>query len=136
MPILSHPAFGPRAALIYITSGAILDIFVACFWFFLVDKSKPLEENNVVYFWLTSLFLVGLTLLVIGLILGRIGQSARRAELPPPEALPAEAAVQQQQAANLTAAIAPAAVVAPPVGVAPAAAAAQPAPAGTVYAAR
>lgn len=95
MPILSHPAFGPRASLIYITVGAITDIIVGCWWGFMVDNSKPFEENRVVYFILTTFGLIGLVLLVIGVLLGRIGQSARRAELPPPEALPAEAAVQQ-----------------------------------------
>ena len=111
MPILSHPAFGPRASLIYITIGALIDIFVACFYFFMVDKNRPVEEMNTTYFWLTSLFLTGLTLLAIGILLGRIGQSARRAELPPPEVVNAEAAVQQQQA--VTGVVPPGAVAAP-----------------------
>lgn len=117
MPLLSHPAFGPRAALAYITIGSLLDIVVACWYIFMVDKERPFEENRVVYFVLTTLFLIGLTLLVIGLMLGRIGQSARRAELPPPEALPAETAVQQN------AAVVPASgqPLAPVAGVAPAA---------------
>jgi len=132
MPILSHPAFGPRAALAYITVGSILDIVVACWYFFMVDKNRPFDENRVTFFILTTLFLIGFTLLVIGLLLGRIGQSARRAELPPPEALPAEAAV-QQHAAVIPAAVqptlpvpaapavpAPAAPVAPVAPVAPA----------------
>ena len=108
MPLLSHPAFGPRASLVYITVGAILDIVVVCWYVFLVEKSRSFEENRVTYFVLTTLFLIGLTLLVIGLSLGRIGQAARRAELPPPEAVAAEVAVQQN------AAVVPVPVTAPP----------------------
>jgi hypothetical protein len=119
MPILSHPAFGPRAALAYVTAGSLIDVVVTCWYIFMVDKSLPFEENRVTYFVLTTLFLVGLTLLVIGLTLGRIGQSARRAELPPPEVVGAEAAVQQN------AAVAPVQVA----GAAPAAPAVAPAPA-------
>lgn len=119
MPILSHPAFGPRAALVYITVGAILDIVVACYYVFMVDKSQPFEEHRITYFVLTTLFLIGLTLLTIGVLLGRIGQSARRAELPPPEAVNVEAAVQQQQAA--VGVVPPGTVAAPVAPVAPAA---------------
>jgi len=98
MPLLSHPAFGPRASLVYITIGSILDIIVVCWFIFMVDKSRAFEENRVTFFVLTTLFLIGLTLLVIGLMLGRIGQAARRSELPPPEAVAAEAVVQQNAA--------------------------------------
>jgi hypothetical protein len=93
MPILSHPAFGPRASLVYITLGSLIDIWVGV-WYFVFARNDP-EMSAVTAFWLIGLFLTGLLLLVIGLLLGRIGQAARRAELPPPEALPAEAAVQQ-----------------------------------------
>ncbi len=132
MPLLSHPAFGPRASLAYITIGAILDIVVVCWYFFMVDNSRPFEENRVTYFFLTTLFLIGLTLLVIGLSLGRIGQAARRAELPPPEAVAAEVAVQQN------APVVPVATqtVAPVAPVMPAAPMAPMAPAGTVPVAR
>ena len=47
MPLLSHPAFGPRASLVYITVGSILDIIVTCWFIFMVDKSKSFEENRV-----------------------------------------------------------------------------------------
>ena len=123
MPILSHPAFGPRASLIYITVGALVDVFIGCYYFFMVDKTKSLEENHTTYFWLTSLFLTGVTLLVIGVLLGRIGQSARRAELPPAEVVGAEAAVQQ----NIAAAAVPTPVAAVPPGAAPPAPPAAPA---------
>ncbi len=125
MPLLSHPAFGPRASLVYITIGAILDIIVVCWFIFMVDKSRPFEENRVTYFFLTTLFLIGLTLLVIGLMLGRIGQAARRSELPPTEAVAAEAAV-QQNAAVVPVPVPTAAV--PPVAAAPVAPVAPAAP--------
>jgi len=128
MPLLSHPAFGPRAALAYITLGALTDIWVGVWYFFLVPKDG--SDVGMTYFWLTGFGLTGLTLLVIGLLLGRIGQSARRAELPPPEAVAAEAAVQQHAAVVPVSAqpiapvmpTAPAAPVAPMVPAAPVAA--------------
>ena len=39
-----------------------------------------------VIFWLAGLFLTGITLIVIGILLGEIGRSARKAEMPPAEA--------------------------------------------------
>lgn len=127
MPILSHPAFGPRASLVYITLGTLIDVWVGVWYFFFV-RPNP-DASNVTYFWVVGLFLTGLTLLVIGALLGRIGQSARRAELPPPEALPAEAAV-QQHAAVITPPVmtpaAPGAAVAPAAPVQPAAMPAMP----------
>ncbi len=123
MPILSHPAFGPRASLIYITVGTLLDVWVAVWYFaFARTGSEPLSSTT--QFWLLGLFLTGLTLLVIGLLLGQIGRAARKAELPPTEALAAEARIQQTAAAN-PAAVVPTAPVAP--GVAPAVAAGVPA---------
>ncbi len=122
MPLLSHPAFGPRASLIYITLGALIDIWVAVWYFFLVPKDAN-ADVGMTYFWLTGFFLTGLTLLIIGLLLGRIGQAARRSELPPPEALPAETAV-QQNAAIIPVSGQPIAPVAPVMPAAPVASAA------------
>ncbi len=133
MPILSHPAFGPRASLVYITVGCLLDVWVAVWYFaFVRNGSEPLSSTT--QFWLLGLFLTGLTLLIIGLLLGQIGRAARKAELPPPEALAAEARIQQSAAANPNgvAAIVPGTPVvpgvAPAVPVAPATLPAQPAP--------
>jgi hypothetical protein len=87
MPILTQPAFGPKAALSYITVGALIDVWV-CVWYW----TRETELSRTQSFWVGGLFLTGLTLLVIGFLLGPIGRAARRAELPPTEVTPAEAA--------------------------------------------
>jgi hypothetical protein len=98
MPLLSQPAFGPRTAIIYITVGALVDVWTAVWYFtFARDDSGAISRNT--WFWLAGLFLSGLTLMVIGILLGEIGRSARKAELPPPEAEDQEAAIQQTAAA-------------------------------------
>ena len=112
MPVLSHPAFGPKASLVYITVGCLLDIWVAV-WYFAFVRGGEAPPSNTTWFWLYGLFLTGLMLLVIGIMLGKIGQAARRAELPPSEALPAEAAIQQTAAANQPAITMPPGTVVP-----------------------
>jgi len=100
MPMLSHPAFGPRMAISYITIGALLDVWTAVWYFtFARDQEGNISQNT--WFWLLGLFFSGLTLIVIGVLIGQIGRSARKAELPPKEALGEEAAIQQTAAANL-----------------------------------
>lgn len=117
MAILSHPAFGPRTSLAYITIGTLLDVWTVV-WYYTFTRSKEVV-SNVEWFFLIGLFLTGLVLVVIGTLLGPIGQAARRAELPPTEALAAEASVQQSAAANphpvvpVAAGIAPLAAPAP-----------------------
>lgn len=122
MPILTQPAFGPKAALSYITIGALINVWAGV-WYMTRDAALTGSQQ----FWIVGLTLTGLTLVVIGLLLGNIGRAARRAELPPPEETRAEAAIQQTAAANGTAA-----VVAPPVAPAPVAAATPTIPAAPV----
>ena len=104
MSILTHPAFGPRASLIYITLGVLMDVWTAVWYFAFVrgqggsDGTQPI--SNMVWFWLVGLFLTGLTLVIIGMLLGQIGQAARRAEMPPSDVINAEARIQQTAAAN------------------------------------
>ena len=96
MALLSHPAFGPRTSFVCILVGALIDVWTAVYYFTMVRP--PAEPpTNTTWFWLSGFFLTGLTLVVIGALLGPIGQAARRAELPPSEALGAEAAVQQEK---------------------------------------
>jgi hypothetical protein len=80
-------------AVIYITVGAILAVWTAVWYVYLHYTNAPAGP----YFWCYGLFFTGLTLIVIGLALGRIGRAARHAELPPeapnqPTAQPAPAA--------------------------------------------
>jgi hypothetical protein len=98
MPLLSNPAFGPRTALVYITVGAMLDVWTIVWYFwFARDQAGNISRNT--WFWLTGLFLTGLVFMLIGFYLGRIGRAARKAEMPPSEATQAEAQIQANAAA-------------------------------------
>jgi hypothetical protein len=140
MPLMSKPAFGPRTSITYITIGALLCVWTGVwYWQFARDDHGNISRNT--WFWLAGFFLTGLTLIVIGVLIGEIGRKARKAELPPPEVEPQEANIQQTAAAvppvvagGMPATMAGAPVVANPMmGAMPAAAAqmpaAQPAPA-------
>ena len=113
MPILTQPTFGPRTALIYVTVGALVDVWTLV-WYFTRDRAITHTEQ----FWVIGLCLTGITLLVLGLLLGHIGRAARRAELPPPEATAAEADIQKTAAANAIASSAAPAPAAPPIVIA------------------
>lgn len=113
MPVLSHPAFGPRTALGYVTGGALLCVWTAV-WYF----TREAELTRSQWFWVAGFFLTGTTFVFLGVILGPLGRAARQAELPPAEALRAEATIQQTAAANPPAVVSPAAVS--PAGVGPA----------------
>lgn len=93
MAILSRPSFGPRTAIAYVTIGALLDVWTTV-WYFTVIRPAGGPQSQMTLFWLTGFFLTGLTLIILGALLGQIGQAARRAELPPPEAIPAEVRAQ------------------------------------------
>ena len=99
MPLLSRPAFGPRTAIIYITIGALLDVWTIV-WYFSFARNQEGYISRDTWFWLAGFFFTGWTRIVIGLLLGHIGQSARKAELPPAEAEEQEAAIQQTAAAT------------------------------------
>lgn len=102
MPVLSHPAFGPRTALGYVTVGALM-----CVWTGVWYWTRESEIVRSTWFWVAGFFLTGLTLVFLGLIIGPLGRAARRAELPPSEALRAETAIQQTAAANPPAVVMP-----------------------------
>ena len=98
MTLLSNPAFGPRVALIYVTTGALIDVWTAVYYF--AFARGRLDENSNTWFWVVGLFLTGLTLIVLGLVLGPLGRAARKAELPPEEATASEAQLQHTAAAT------------------------------------
>lgn len=115
MPMLSHPSFGPRTALWFVTGGALLSIWTALYYFMMIEG----EPNRATNFVLLGLFLSGMVFVMMGLFLGPLGRVARQSELPPVAATRAEAEIQHAAAAN---AVPPAAVpVAPAVAAAPAA---------------
>jgi hypothetical protein len=79
-------------AITYITVGAILGVWTAVWYLYLHHTNAP----DGPYYWCYGLFFTGLTLIIIGLAVGRIGRAARHAELPPeapkqPTAQPAAA---------------------------------------------
>lgn len=102
MPMLSNPAFGPRTALAYVTGGTLMCVWTAV-WYY----TREYELTRSQWFWVAGFFLSGLTFVFLGLLLGPLGRAARQAELPPPEAVGAEAAIQQAAAANPPAVVAP-----------------------------
>jgi hypothetical protein len=97
MPVLSKPSAAARTALIYITVGALTVVWSVIWYVWLRNQA---EVRAGTYYWCAGIFLTGLTLLVIGLALGRIGRAARHAELPPPEVTGIEARVDQNAAAR------------------------------------
>jgi len=81
MPLLTKsPA--ARNALIYVTLGALMVVWTGIWLAFLLNNPP---ETSTSYYWCSGFMLTGLTLLVIGFALGRIGRAARDAELPPVE---------------------------------------------------
>ena len=121
MPILTTPAFGPRTAITYVTIGLLIDVWTGV-WYFSFGRPAGVTLSNTTCFWLAGFFLTGLSLIGIGLFLGPLGRAARKAELPPVEAMATEAAIQQ------TAAAVPNPVVAMPTAAAPTAVPVVPAP--------
>ena len=79
MPLLSKPSFGPRTALIYITVGALLDVWTVVWYFWFARNQEGYISQNT-RFWLTGLFFTGVVLMLIGFYLGRIGRAARKAD--------------------------------------------------------
>lgn len=129
MPILTQPAFGPKVALAYVTSGMLIDVWTLV-WYYTRDHDLSRTQQ----FWVIGLVLTGLTFIILGLLLGPLGRQARRAELPPADETRAEATIQQTAAAHPPAMAAPMPqVVTGMPGTAAAPAMAQP-PAGTVIA--
>jgi len=97
MPILSQPSPAARTSLLYITVGALTDIWSGV-WYVYLSRNPP--ENNHLWYFCYGFLLTGLTLVVIGLGIGRIGRSARHAELPPEEVTGAVTQVDENAAAR------------------------------------
>src|SRR3989442_4763146 len=76
-----------RMALVYITVGALMAIWTTVWYVYRTDH-PPAGSGE--HYWMGGFFATGMVLIVIGLGLGHIGRSARKAD-PPPEALVAAA---------------------------------------------
>jgi hypothetical protein len=103
MPLLSQPSSAARTSLFYITVGALMVVWTGI-WFAYLNSNPP--ESPSVYYWCTGFMVSGVTLLVIGLALGRIGRAARHAELPPPEVTAPVATAEQTGPVNPAAPVA------------------------------
>ena len=86
-----------RTAVIYITIGAIMDVWTVI-WHIWMNRHGT--QSDAPYFWCYGFFLTGLTLIIIGLALGRIGRAARHAEAPADTTSSNVAAASQQPVAR------------------------------------
>jgi hypothetical protein len=80
MWFFNQPSSAARMALIYITVGALAVIWSGV-WYVYLYNHPP--ERSSVYYWCGGFMVTGVTLILIGLGLGRIGRAAQRADLPP-----------------------------------------------------
>jgi hypothetical protein len=129
-PILSKPSKAAHMAILYITFGALLMVWSGVWYAWMLHTGSPdagqPRSDGYMYFCY-AIFFSGLTLLVIGMALGRIGRAARKAELPPetsgaPTAQPAVAAppvAQPMVPGQPTAVVQPTAAVPPVAATAP-----------------
>lgn len=111
-------ATSATTALIYVTAGALTDVWSAVYYVYLT-RHTPAGDNA--YLWCAGFFCTGLCFIIIGLAVGRIGRSALNAETAatPTQVVttPTVAAVPPTPpapAATLPAAPAPNAVAPPP----------------------
>jgi len=109
MPILTRPSSAAYTSLIYITVGALMDVWSGI-WYWYMSRNWAAWSDPYHYICYGFL-LTGVVLLVIGFAVGQIGRNARHAELPPPEGL--QAAKEQPQLAQQPNPAPPAPPVAP-----------------------
>jgi hypothetical protein len=80
-----------RMAIIYITLGALIDVWTALYYW-LIYQPNPDGSHDSRLFWIAGFFFSGLTLLVIGILVGRIGRAAGKAEVAPATTQPVPSA--------------------------------------------
>jgi hypothetical protein len=101
MAMLTKPSAAAKMALAYITIGSLMIVWTGV-WLLFFGRHLPFAEHERIWYFTTGLLLTGITLLVIGLALGRIGRAARHAEMPPPEVTPTVAQTDRIAAATGT----------------------------------
>lgn len=99
MPILSKPTSAAHLAIIYVTVGALMDVWSGI-WYVYMSRHQDAYGDSPYWYVCYGFLLTGLVLMVIGFALGRIGRSARKAELPPSEVTGAAARAEQNAAAQ------------------------------------
>ncbi len=82
-PILSKPSKAAQMAIAFVTLGALVMVNTAMFYIYTINHPPADGHNDSSLYWCYSFFFSGMTLFVIGLLLGRIGRSGRKAEMPP-----------------------------------------------------
>ena len=87
----SNQTQSARMAIVYITLGALIDVWTALYYFLIYEKNTA-GGNDSKLFWIAGFFFSGLTLLIIGVLVGRIGRAAGQAEVAPTSAAPLPAA--------------------------------------------
>jgi hypothetical protein len=100
---LTRPSSAAFTSLIYITIGALMDVWSGIWWYYM-DRGGHPPENVALWYVCYGFLLTGAVLIVIGFAVGRIGRSARKAEVPTQVMAPAAANGQPAPAANLPAA--------------------------------
>jgi RsiW-degrading membrane proteinase PrsW (M82 family) len=83
-PILSKPSSSAPTSLFYITLGALLTVWSAI-WYVYLNRTG--SDSQGIYYLCTGFLVTGLVLLTIGMLIGPLGRLARKAELPPTEAM-------------------------------------------------
>ena len=75
----SKQASSAKTALIYLTTGALLDVWTAIYYLYQARHTG----SEAAQYWCAGFFSTGMVLIGIGLAIGRIGRSARSAEVAP-----------------------------------------------------
>jgi hypothetical protein len=80
----SNQTQSARMSILYITVGAIIDVWTATYYFFVLrPASAEHADRSQDWFWVAGFFFTGLALLIIGIFLGQIGRAAGKAEVAP-----------------------------------------------------
>jgi len=84
---LTRPSSAAFTSLIYITIGALMDVWSGIWWYYMTRGHGP--DNVAMWYVCYGFLLTGAVLIVIGFAVGRIGRSARKAEVPTQVTAPA-----------------------------------------------
>ncbi len=75
----SKQASSATTSLKYLTLGALIDVWAIVYWFYL----RSHDGTDIAYYCVYGFIFTGAALFLIGLTVGRIGHSARSAEVAP-----------------------------------------------------
>jgi hypothetical protein len=90
--LIKNRMFAAPAALTYVTVGALMVVWSLIWYWYLSESEAPRRTH---FYFCYGFLGSGIILLLIGLGVGRLGRSARQAELPPKEATPTVAQTAQ-----------------------------------------